>query len=196
MNDNGIINRYITKAEDERTAIAKKDFENVRRITIDASHASKHQTKAKPELLQQGNNAGYALATTVHRMVRKFTHNNQKVRFMHKPTVARLHKKEQPIMITYDSGAENHYMSEADRIGLGFPILRPSHKRVAVANGGTRRDKYVTHLPFPQLSTATSEADTFEEFPSSLMRLVRRPMMAMSPFSLMKKCRSTKRQMF
>ena len=72
-------------------------------------------------------------------------------------------------MITYDSGAENHYMSEADRIGLGFPILRPSHKRVAVANGGTRRDKYVTHLPFPQLSTATSEADTFEEFPSSLM---------------------------
>ena len=48
MNDDGIINRYITKTEDERTAIAKKYFENVRRITIVASHAANHQTKSKP----------------------------------------------------------------------------------------------------------------------------------------------------
>ena len=74
-------------------------------------------------------------------------------------------------MITYDSGADNHYMSEADRIGLGFPILRTSHKRVAVANGGTRKQKYVTRLTFPQLSTSTAEVDTFEAFPSSLMNV-------------------------
>ena len=74
-------------------------------------------------------------------------------------------------MITYDSGAYSHYMSEADRIGLGLPILRPSHKRVAVANGSTSKCKYVARLPFPQLSTATAEADTFEAFPSSLMSI-------------------------
>ena len=68
-------------------------------------------------------------------------------------------------MITYYSGAENNYISEADRIGLGLPILRPSQKRVAVANGGTSSGKYVTRLPFPQLYTAAAEADTFEEFP-------------------------------
>ena len=72
-------------------------------------------------------------------------------------------------MITYDSGADNHYMSEAYRIKLKLPILRPSHKRVAVSNGGRREGKYLTCLPFPQLSTITAEADTFEEFPLSLM---------------------------
>ena len=72
-------------------------------------------------------------------------------------------------MITYDSGAENHYMIEADMIRLKLPILRPSHKRVAVANGGTSKGKYVTPLPFPELSTTKAEADPFELFPSSLM---------------------------
>ena len=60
-------------------------------------------------------------------------------------------------------------MSEADSIRSKLPILRPSHKSVAVANGGKKKGKYVTRLPFPQLSTTTAEADTFEEFPSSLM---------------------------
>ena len=64
-------------------------------------------------------------------------------------------------MITYNSGADNHYMIQADRIRLKLQILRPSHKRVAVANGGTSEDKYVTRITFPQLSKTTSEADTF-----------------------------------
>ena len=78
--------------------------------------------ESKPELLQQGKTIGYALDTTVRKMVRKITHNNQQVIFAHKPTVARFHKKEEPIMITYDSGAYNHYMSETDNIGLVLPI--------------------------------------------------------------------------
>ena len=169
MNDYGIINLYITKAENESTDIAKQDFKNARRITIDTAYAVNHQTKSKPAVLKPGKNVGYALVTTVRRLVRKFTHNNQKVRFTHKPTVACFHNKEQPIMITYDSGAENHYMSEADRIGLGLLILLPTHKRLAVANGGTISGKYVISLTFPQFSTSKAEADAFEEFPSSLM---------------------------
>ena len=105
MNDEGIIDLYITKAKDERTATAKQDFKNARRITIDAFHAANHQAKVKPELLQQVKNIGYALATTVRKLVRKFTHNNQQVIFAHTPT---FHKKEKPIIITYDSGADNH----------------------------------------------------------------------------------------
>ena len=62
-------------------------------------------------------------------------------------------------------------MSEADRIGLGLPILQPLHKRVAAANGGTSSGKHVTRLPLPQLSTSTTKSDSFEEFPSSLMRV-------------------------
>ena len=49
--------------------------------------------------------------------------------------------------------------------------MRPSHKRVEVANGGTSHGKYVTRQPFPQLSTITAEADTIEELPSSLMSM-------------------------
>ena len=48
MKDEGIIDQYITKAEDERTAIAKQDFKDARRISIDAAHAANHQSKAKP----------------------------------------------------------------------------------------------------------------------------------------------------
>ena len=151
INDDGIIDQYIIKAEDELTSIAKQDFRNARRITINSAHSANHQTKPKPELIQQGKNVGYALDTTVRRLVQKFTRNNQQVRFAHKPTVARFHKKEQTIMITYDSGADNHYMSESDRIRLGLPILRPSHKRVAVVNGGTSSGKVFTRLPFPKL---------------------------------------------
>ena len=51
MNDDGIINRYITNAEDKRNVTATQDFRNARRITIDAAHASNHQTKSKPEIL-------------------------------------------------------------------------------------------------------------------------------------------------
>ena len=109
------------------------------------------------------------MATTVRKLVHNFTNNNQQVRFRHNPTVTRLHNEEEPIVITYDSGADNHYVSETDRIQFKLPILRPSHKIVAVANGGTSKGKYVTRLPFPQLSTITAEADTFEEFMSSLM---------------------------
>ena len=64
-------------------------------------------------------------------------------------------------MITYDLGPDNHYMSEADMIGLGLLILQPPHKRVAVSNGGTSSGKYVIQLTFPQLSTAVAGTDTF-----------------------------------
>ena len=92
MKDEGIINLYITKDEDECTAIAKQDFKDARRVTIDAAHAENCQSKDKPELPQQGKNIGYALAATVRKLVHKFTHNNQQVISEHKPTVARFHK--------------------------------------------------------------------------------------------------------
>ena len=100
IKDEGIINLYITKAENERTAIAKQNFKDAMRITIDTALADSHQSKAKPQLLQQDKNIGYVLATTVCKLVHKFTNNNQQVRFRRKPTVTRFHNKEEPIMIT------------------------------------------------------------------------------------------------
>jgi hypothetical protein len=72
-------------------------------------------------------------------------------------------------MITYDSGADRHYISEKDRRKAGLPILRPSTQKVGVANGGTSNAKYVSQLPFRQLSTQSRQADTFQDFPNYLM---------------------------
>jgi hypothetical protein len=38
-----------------------------------------------------------------------------------------------------------------------------------VANGGTSNEKYVTQLPFHKLSAQLRHADTFQDFPTSLM---------------------------
>ena len=72
-------------------------------------------------------------------------------------------------MLTYYSGADIHYLSKEDRKNLGLPILRVSAKKVGVADGGACNGKYVTKLPLPKLSNRAAEADTFEEFPTSLM---------------------------
>mgnify|MGYP006195720141 FL=1 len=77
--------------------------------------------------------------------------------------------KEIAAMITYDSGADGHYLSERDQKNVGLPILRPSTKRVGVANGGTSTARHVSRLPFKQLSDRAASADSFEDFPSSLM---------------------------
>jgi hypothetical protein len=71
--------------------------------------------------------------------------------------------------VTYDSGADGNYMSEANRAKLGLPILRVSTKRVKVVNREASKGKHVTALPFPQLSEKAAEADTFNEFKTSLM---------------------------
>ena len=60
-------------------------------------------------------------------------------------------------------------MSEDDRANLRLPILRASTKRVGVANGAASKGTSVTKLPFPQLSAKAAEADTIDEFKTSLM---------------------------
>jgi hypothetical protein len=52
---------------------------------------------------------------------------------------------------------------------VGLPILHPSSKQVAVANGATRRGENITQLPFPTFSAQARTADTFRGFPTLLM---------------------------
>ena len=77
--------------------------------------------------------------------------------------------KEIVAMITYNSGADGHYLSERDRKSVGLPIIRPSTKQVGVANGGTSTARHISCLPFKQLSDRAASADSFDNFPSSLM---------------------------
>ena len=72
-------------------------------------------------------------------------------------------------MVTYDSGVDGHYLSEKERTKLGLLIFIISDKKVGVANGGAYNGNYITSLTLPQVSSKAAEADTFEEFPTSLM---------------------------
>jgi hypothetical protein len=72
-------------------------------------------------------------------------------------------------MVTYDSGTNGHYISKKDQRKAGLLILRPSTQKVGVANGGTSKAKNVTQLPLRQLSARAMLADTFQDFPTSLM---------------------------
>ena len=69
----------------------------------------------------------------------------------------------------HSAGADGHYLSETDRQQAQLPIMRPSTKCVGIANGGSSTRKHVTQLPFDQLSKQATKADSFDDFPHSLM---------------------------
>ena len=167
LRENEFFDDQITFAEDESTTMAKNDQTNAMRITIDQAHAA--AVKPVASILHRGRNFGYALSTAFKRAIKFIKADEKRVRFSRKDSIATFTEESKAIMITYDSGADSNYISEQDRIIAGLPILRKSTKRVEVANGGTSNGKFVTSLPFAQLSKQAAEADTFTDFSSSLL---------------------------
>ena len=166
--DDAIIEQYIDMAEDERTEMAKSDKSNARKVAIDTAHSK--PTKPSPSLLQQSKNLGQMLSAATHSLVRNITNSNQHcVTFAGQAMVKEYNTENSKVMVSYDSGADGHYISEKDRNTVSLPILRISAKKVGVANGSKYKGhQYVTALPFPQLSTKAADADTFNDFPTSL----------------------------
>ena len=72
-------------------------------------------------------------------------------------------------MATYDLGADGNHVSEKDRLKAGMPILQRSTRRVDVTNAGTSEGKRDTALQLPTFSKETAKADSFGEFPTSVM---------------------------
>ena len=107
----------------------------------------------------------------MHRIVRNITKKEKRVRFARKPTVAIFSSSDKATMITYDSGVDSNYMSEKDQRQLGLTILHISPKILGVTNECGSSGKYVTRLPFPQLPKKAAEADTINNFPTSLMHV-------------------------
>ncbi len=114
-------------------------------MAINAAH-TKRGTK-NIGLAQRGCNPAYNLGSTFNRTIKKIN-KNKHVSFTTHNSVHQYIDNEQPIMLTYDSGADGHYISETDRREAGLPIMRTTTRKVGVANGGTSKAKYVTQLPF------------------------------------------------
>ena len=145
MNDDEIIDFYITQEEDERTVMSKNDTK-IRWATMDAAHTSKGE--AAPSFKQKIKNTGQAFGTDLRRFARSLTRDKRKVSFARKIETVTFNSRDDTVMVTYDSGADVNYVGEADRTKLGLPILIISTKRVTVANSGASKGKYVTRLPF------------------------------------------------
>ena len=120
-NDAAIIDAAIKLADDERSARNKT-------------------------IIHQKYQIGKANSTTTNKHINSCTCKDKHVQFNIKPSIATYHNKP---MVTYDSGAYGHYLSDQDRTKLGLLLLRISNKKVGVSNGGACNGKYVTSLPFP-----------------------------------------------
>ncbi len=165
---NLFLDKNITQAKDDQTILAKGDQTNTQCKAIDSAHV-KHN-KPAIGLAQCGCNTAYSLGTTIGRTLKKIS-NNKHVRFAKHNKVNLFDNTETPIMMTYDSGANGHYISEKDCRKVGLPIIQKSTRWVGVANGGASQAKFVTQLPFKDLSAQAMQADTFQDFPSSLMSM-------------------------
>jgi hypothetical protein len=121
--DDLFLDNSITLAEDERTSLAKNDTSNKKRAAINTAHTK----RGTPSIgfAQWGRNAAYNLGSTFNRTIEKIN-KNKHVRFTTSNKVNKYTYNDQPIMITYDSGANGHYISKKDQRKAGLPILRPS----------------------------------------------------------------------
>ena len=109
--------------------MAKNDKSNARRVAIETLHLT--PTKPNPSLLQQGKNLRHMLSAATRRLVRKITHSNQhRVTFAGQAMMAEYNIENSTVMVTYDSGADGHYLSKKDRKLVGLPILRILAKKV------------------------------------------------------------------
>ncbi|KAL7502572.1 hypothetical protein ACHAXN_003578 [Cyclotella atomus] len=145
--------------------MAKADTNNKQRIAIDSRHKIERPTIS---LGQRSKNIGYSIGSSFKRAINNLSPVKQ-VRFAKKHRVQEFHTEEVAAWITYDSGADFNYMAERDRVAAGLPALKRSNKRVKVANGAVSNATNVTLLPFEQLSNKARTADTFTDFPNSLM---------------------------
>ncbi len=167
--DDLFLDNSITQAKDERTAIAKNYTNNAKRMAIDSAHAQRDQPTIG--LAQCGQNMAYRLGFAFNQTIKKLN-KNKHVSLAKQNKVHLFNSTSTPsIMLTYNSGVDGHYISEHGQCKAGLPILRPSTQQVGVTNRGTSNAKYVTQLLFQNLSAQSRQADTFQDFPTSLMSM-------------------------
>ena len=78
--ESGLIDEYITLAEDERTALAKADTNAAQRIAADRAHSLPCST-TRPSLLQRGKKMGYAIRAQAKQAVQTLLQHQPHVRF-------------------------------------------------------------------------------------------------------------------
>jgi len=123
------LDNSITRAEDERTILAKDDNSNKKRLAIDAAHIKRGTTTIG--FAQRGRSAVYSLGSAFNRTLKKIN-KKKHISFATHNKVHQYTNNEQHIMVTYDSGADNTTTTSARRIDAkqAFPFCDNRHKRL------------------------------------------------------------------
>ncbi len=114
------LNDSITLAEDKRTSLAKADDSNKILMAINTAHIKRGTTRIG--FAQHGRNAAYSFGSAFNRTIKKIN-KKKHVSFATHNKVHHYINNEQPIMVTYDSGADGHHISKKDWRKAGLPIL-------------------------------------------------------------------------
>ena len=115
ISGNSLVDIYINMAEDERTVTTKATTRTKERLT---------KQGAKKTILQKGWDMGHAVTLAARRMpIQIQQRSTNRVWFNIKSNTQYCQDYEEPIMITYDSRADENYTSEADRKNLRLSIL-------------------------------------------------------------------------
>ena len=151
--------------------MAKEDTSKAQYKSISTSHKINSNT-SNTSILQQGLSTLRSIGLAIKQTVKRAT-GVKHVQFKGETQVHIIPSQHEAndamILVIYDSGADGHYITEEDRKQAKLSILRKSSKKVNVANGETCKEKFTTQLPFESLSMSARTADTFTEFPHSLM---------------------------
>ena len=118
--DDLFLDNSITLAMDECTIMAKANESNKKCIAINAAHTKRGTTNIG--FAKCGRNVAYSLGSAFNRTIKKIN-KNKHVNFAANSSVQKYINNKQPIMVTYDSGADGHYISKKDWRQAGLPIL-------------------------------------------------------------------------
>ena len=184
-------------AEDDRTVMAKSDPNNIWKQSMEGRHCVKPPPSSG--IRQTWRDTGYALRSAIRKGKRllergsqphvKFTtaevwwfdDERKSTRFEAREdprtlgalAVSRagkwIKKKANKVFATFDTGADDNYITENDRQKLQLPIKGDSSKQVSVANGHVEQGKHETELPLEGLSPTAKAADSFESFHTTLI---------------------------
>jgi hypothetical protein len=122
-NENLFLDNSITQAKVKRTVLAKGGHTYTQRLATDSAHVNSNTPAIG--LTQRGCNAAYSLGTAISQTFKKIS-NNKHIRFTKHNKVHLFSNTETPIMVTYDSGADSHYINKKDHHKAGLPIIRKS----------------------------------------------------------------------
>ncbi|KAL7481420.1 LOW QUALITY PROTEIN: hypothetical protein ACHAW6_007143, partial [Cyclotella cf. meneghiniana] len=169
----------ITCAKNECTNDAKLDVNNPHKCAINAAHAF---PDLQPSLLQQGCNPVSNLHSSLHCASQGLVSNNMHVCFIAQHSVQTIPTHAQPtVWLTYDSGANGHYLSKCDHTIAKLPILCASSKH-ALPTAAAALPPTSPNSAFGALSISAAQAISFDNFPTSLISASKLLMMAQFQF--------------